>query len=191
MKVIPTELEGVLVIEPVVHRDARGFFLESWRESRYREHGVDVPFVQDNHSRSLRGTLRGLHVQLAPRPMAKLLRCVAGAIFDVAVDVRRGSPTYGGWVGFELSADNFRQLFLPAGFAHGFCVVSETAEVEYKCSEIYAPEHEIAIAWNDPRIGIRWPVAEPTLSPRDRDAPPLAEWAAQGRLPHGPADETA
>ena len=189
MKVIATDLEGVLVIEPLVHRDARGFFLESWRESRYREHGIDVPFVQDNHSRSVRGTLRGLHAQLAPRPMAKLLRCVAGAIFDVAVDVRRGSPTYGGWVGFELSADNFRQLFLPAGFAHGFCVISETAEVEYKCSEIYAPEHEIAIAWNDPRIGVRWPTAEPTLSPRDRDAPPLAEWAAQGRLPLWRADE--
>jgi dTDP-4-dehydrorhamnose 3,5-epimerase len=183
VKVIETELPGVLVIEPVVHRDARGFFLETWRESRYREHGVDVPFVQDNHSRSARGTLRGLHAQLAPRPMAKLVRCVAGEIFDVAVDVRRGSPTFGHWVGFALSAENFRQLFIPAGFAHGFCVRTEDAEVEYKCSEVYAPEHEVTVAWNDPRIGIRWPVTEPLLSPRDRAAPPLAELAAQGRLP--------
>lgn len=183
MKVLATELPGLVVIEPVVHRDARGFFLETWREARYREHGIDARFVQDNHSRSQRGTLRGLHAQLAPRPMAKLVRCVAGAIFDVAVDLRRGSPGYGRWAGFELSAENFRQLYLPVGFAHGFCVLSESAEVEYKCSEIYAPEHEIAIAWNDPRIGVRWPVQEPVLSPRDREAPALAEWASQGRLP--------
>jgi dTDP-4-dehydrorhamnose 3,5-epimerase len=184
VKVLVTELPGVLLVEPVVHRDARGFFLETLRESRYAEHGIDVRFVQDNHSRSQRGTLRGLHAQLAPRPMAKLVRCVAGVIFDVAVDLRRGSPTYGRWVGFELSAENFRQLWIPAGFAHGFCVVSEHAEVEYKCSEVYAPQHEIAIAWNDPRIGVRWPIHEPTLSPRDREAPPLADWAAKGRLPH-------
>jgi len=183
VKVLATELPGLVVIEPTVHRDARGWFLESWRESRYREHGIDVGFVQDNHSRSQRGTLRGLHAQLAPRAQAKLVRCVSGAIFDVAVDIRRGSPTYGGWAGFELSAENFRQLYIPAGFAHGFCVLSETAEVEYKCSEVYAPEHEIAIAWNDPRIGVRWPVQDPVLSPRDREALPLADWARQGRLP--------
>lgn len=173
----------MLLIEPVVHRDARGFFLETWHEQRYRAHGVDVHFVQDNHSRSARRALRGLHAQLAPRAMAKLVRCTAGAIFDVAVDVRRGSPTFGRWVGFELSAENFRQLYLPPGFAHGFCVLSETADVEYKCSEVYAPEHEIAIAWNDPRIGIRWPVRDPLLSPRDREAPTLAEWLQRGRLP--------
>jgi dTDP-4-dehydrorhamnose 3,5-epimerase len=183
VKVLATELPGVVLIEPLVHRDARGFFLETWRESRYREQGIDVHWVQDNHSRSGRGTLRGLHAQLGPRPMAKLVRCVAGEIFDVAVDVRRGSPTYGRWVGFTLSADNFRQLFLPAGFAHGFCVTSEHAEVEYKCSQVYAPEHEIAAAWNDPRIGIRWPIAEPLLSPRDAAAPTLAELAASGKLP--------
>jgi dTDP-4-dehydrorhamnose 3,5-epimerase len=183
MKVHATELLGVLLVEPVVHRDARGFFVETWREARYHENGMDAHWVQDNHSRSMRGTLRGLHAQLGPRPMAKLVRCVEGEIFDVAVDIRRGSPTYGRWVGFTLSADNFRQLFLPPGFAHGFCVTSEAAEVEYKCSEIYAPEHEIAISWNDPRIGIRWPLAEPLLSPRDAAAPTLAELAASGKLP--------
>jgi len=183
VKVLTTELPDLLVVEPTVHRDARGFFLETWRESRYRDHGIDARFVQDNHSRSQRGTLRGLHAQLAPEPMAKLVRCVAGAVFDVAVDLRRGSPGYGRWVGFELSGENFRQVYLPGGFAHGFCVLSDTAEVEYKCSEVYCPEHEIVIAWNDPRIGIRWPVQDPVLSPRDREAPPLSDWARQGRLP--------
>jgi dTDP-4-dehydrorhamnose 3,5-epimerase len=183
VKVIATELAGVLLIEPTVHRDARGFFLETWHEARYREHGVDVHFVQDNHSRSTHGTLRGLHAQLGAHPQAKLVRCVAGEIFDVAVDVRVGSPTFGRWVGERLSADNFRQLYLPVGFAHGFCVTSETAEVEYKCSAPYAPQDEIAVAWNDPAVGIRWPVAEPRLSSRDAAAPRLAALARESRLP--------
>jgi dTDP-4-dehydrorhamnose 3,5-epimerase len=186
VKVLATELPGVVVVEPVVHRDARGFFLETWRESRYHEHGIDVRWVQDNHSRSMRGALRGLHAQLPPRAQDKLLRCIAGEIFDVAVDVRRGSPTFGLWAGVVLSAENFRQLFVPAGFAHGFCVTSESAEVEYKCSEPYSPEDEIAIAWNDPAIGIRWPIDEPTLSSRDAAAPTLAELARAGRLPPWP-----
>jgi len=177
---VPTELPGVLVVEPVVHRDARGFFLETYHAPRYRAGGVASSFVQDNHSRSARGTLRGLHAQLR-RPQAKLLRCVAGEIFDVAVDIRRGSPSFGRWVGVTLSAENFHQLFIPEGFAHGFCVTSEVAEVEYKCSELYVPDDEITVAWNDPAIGIRWPVAEPLLSARDRAARPLAELA--DRLP--------
>jgi dTDP-4-dehydrorhamnose 3,5-epimerase len=176
VKFVPTELPGVLVIEPDVHRDARGFFLETYRASRYRDGGVPDEFVQDNHSRSAGGTLRGLHAQLR-RPQAKLLRCVAGEIFDVAVDVRRGSPSFGRWVGVTLSAESFRQLYIPAGFAHGFCVTSDAAEVEYKCSEVYDPGDEITVAWNDPAIGIRWPVAEPLLSARDRAAKTLAELA--------------
>ena len=174
MKFIPTELPGVLIVEPDVYRDPRGFFLETYVEAKYREGGVDAAFVQDNHSRSVRGTLRGLHVQV-PRGQAKLLRAVVGAVFDVAVDIRLGSPTFGRWVGIELSAENHRQIYIPAGFAHGFCVMSDVAEVEYKCSEVYVPQDEITIQWNDPAIGVRWPVAEPLLSKRDLAGQTLAQ----------------
>jgi dTDP-4-dehydrorhamnose 3,5-epimerase len=181
MRVEPTaELPEVLLIEPTVHRDDRGFFLEAWREEHYREHGIDARFVQDNHSRSREGTLRGLHAQLDPA-QAKLVRVVTGEIFDVAVDVRRGSPRFGRFASAILSAGNFRQLFIPAGFAHGFCVLSEQADVEYKCTAPYRPAGEIAIAWNDPALAIPWPVEKTVVSPRDAAAPRLAELA--DRLP--------
>ena len=174
MKFTPTDLPGVLVVEPVVHRDARGFFLETYHAGKYAAGGIALPFVQDNHSASQRGTLRGLHAQWR-RPQGKLVRVLFGEIFDVAVDARRGSPTFGRWTGVHLSHDNFRQLWVPAGFLHGFCVLSERAEVEYKCTDLYDPGGELGVAWNDPDIGIRWPVAEPTLSAKDAAAPRLRE----------------
>jgi dTDP-4-dehydrorhamnose 3,5-epimerase len=174
MRVLPTDLPGVVLVDPVVHRDSRGFFLETYNERRYREAGITATFVQDNHSRSARGTMRGLHFQVR-RMQGKLVRAVAGEMFDVAVDVRRGSPTFGRWVGVNLSAENFRQIYIPPGFAHGFCVLSEVGEVEYKCTEIYEPADELAIAWNDPQIGIRWPTTEPLLSAKDKAAPRLGE----------------
>jgi dTDP-4-dehydrorhamnose 3,5-epimerase len=180
VRVEPSILPGVLVIEPDVHADARGFFLETYHAGRYREHGIAGPFVQDNHSRSIGGTLRGLHLQRR-RPQGKLIRVTEGEIFDVAVDVRRGSPTFGRWVGVRLSAANFKQCFIPPGFAHGFCVVSAVAQVEYKCTDLYDPESEIGIAWNDPAIGIAWPVAAPMLSPRDARLPTLE--AVRSQLP--------
>ena len=168
-------LPEVIVVEPDVHRDDRGFFLETWRDERYRAAGIAGPFVQDNHSRSARGTLRGLHAQVR-RPQGKLVRAVRGEVFDVAVDIRPASPTFGRWAGATLTEENFHQLWIPPGFAHGFCVLSETAEVEYKCTEVYVKEDEIAIAWDDPEIGIAWPerLGEPLLSPRDRAAVSLA-----------------
>jgi dTDP-4-dehydrorhamnose 3,5-epimerase len=174
MRVLPTDLPGVVVVDPVVHRDSRGFFLETYNERRYREAGITATFVQDNHSRSAKGTVRGLHFQVR-RMQGKLVRAVAGEMFDVAVDVRRGSPTFGRWVGVNLSAENFRQIYIPPGFAHGFCVVSEVGEVEYKCTELYEAADELVIAWNDPQIGIDWPAAEPLLSAKDKAAPRLAE----------------
>ena len=174
MRFVATEIPGVLVVEPDVHADGRGFFLETYRADRYREHGIAGPFVQDNHSRSLGGTLRGLHLQLR-HPQGKLIRVIEGEIFDVAVDVRRGSPTFGRWVGVTLTAEHFKQLYVPPGFAHGFCVVSPIAQVEYKCTDIYDPASEIGIAWSDPAIGISWPVTRPLLSTRDAEHPMLAE----------------
>ena len=171
---IPTDLPEVILIEPDVHRDVRGFFLESYHADKYRSAGIAQPFVQDNHSHSIGGTLRGLHLQIR-RPQGKLIRVIEGEIFDIAADVRRGSPTFGRWVGFSLSASNFRQTYVPPGFAHGFCVVSPTAQVEYKCTALYDPDGEIGIAWNDPALGIKWPIEEPTLSDRDRHHRPLAE----------------
>ena len=173
MRFIPTELPGVLIIEPDVHRDGRGFFLESYHAEKYTAGGVEGPFVQDNHSHSVAGTLRGLHLQLA-RPQGKLVRAIEGEIFDVAVDVRVGSPTFGRWVGVTITAANFRQCYVPPGFAHGFCVVSPTAQVEYKCTDLYDAPSEIGIAWNDPALAITWPVAEPVLSQRDRQHKPLS-----------------
>ena len=178
MRFIPTELPGVLVIAPDVHQDPRGFFLETYHAEKYRVGGINAPFVQDNHSRSGRDTLRGLHLQLR-RPQGKLIRVIEGEIYDVAVDVRRGSPTFGGWVGVVLSAENFTQCYVPPGFAHGFCVTSPDAQVEYKCTEPYDPASEIGIPWNDPTLAITWPVAEPFLSDRDRRHRPLQEILAQ------------
>jgi dTDP-4-dehydrorhamnose 3,5-epimerase len=181
MQITPTAIPEILLVEPTVHRDARGFFLETYHREKYAAGGLDATFVQDNHSRSTAGTLRGLHAQLR-NPQGKLVRAVRGEIFDVGVDIRRGSPTFGRWVGERLTADNFRQLYVPPGFAHGFCVLSDTAEVEYKCTTLYDREDEIAIAWDDPEIGIDWPLTEPPLlSAKDAAAPRLAEVLA--RLP--------
>lgn len=172
MRFIPTEIPGVVIIEPDVHRDPRGYFLETYHERKYAEGGIQGPFVQDNHSFSLRGTLRGLHAQRR-RPQGKLVRAVQGEMFDVAVDIRRGSPTFSKWVGVTLSGENFRQLYIPPGFAHGFCVLSERVHVEYKCTDFYDREDEFGVAWNDPEIGIAWPITEPALSARDAAAPRL------------------
>jgi dTDP-4-dehydrorhamnose 3,5-epimerase len=174
VRVVPTEIADVLIIEPHVHHDERGFFLETYHADRYRQHGIDGPFVQDNHSRSLGGTLRGLHLQLQ-RAQSKLIRVIEGEIYDIAVDVRRGSPTFGRWVAITLSAENFMQCYIPAGFAHGFCVMSPVAQVEYKCTDFYDPASEIGIAWNDPALAIPWPIANPVLSERDQHHPTLAE----------------
>ena len=173
MRFSATTLPGVLVIEPDVHRDGRGFFLETYHAEKYRAAGIDGPFLQDNHSHSAAGTLRGLHLQLR-RPQGKLIRAIEGEIFDVAVDVRVGSPTFGRWCGVNLSAENFRQCYVPPGFAHGFCVLSLVAQVEYKCTDVYDPATEIGVAWNDPAIAIAWPVQQPMLSSRDREHPTLA-----------------
>ena len=169
MKVTKTELEGLLVIEPQVYGDERGFFLESYNEVRYREAGIDVRFVQDNHSRSVRGTLRGLHYQSSPG-QAKLVRVTLGRVFDVAVDIRSGSPTLGRWKGVELNSETHQQLFIPVGFAHGFCVLSEVAEVQYKVTSVYDPTTECSIRFDDAELGVRWPVAAPLLSARDEAA---------------------
>jgi len=174
MKVIPTELPEVLIVEPKVFGDSRGFFYESFQGTRYAEAGIPGPFVQDNLSRSVRGTLRGLHFQ-EPKAQGKLVQVLRGAVWDVAVDVRRGSPRFGRWVAVELSETTPRQLWIPRGFAHGFCVVSDSAEFFYKCTELYAPECERSIAWNDPAIGITWPVGSPILSAKDAAAPRLAD----------------
>lgn len=178
MKITPTDLPDVLLVEPDVHRDTRGFFLETWHAARYAEAGLDVRFVQDNHSRSQRGTLRGLHVQLA-KPQGKLVRVSIGEIFDVAVDIRHGSPTFGRHVVALLSAENFHQLWIPEGFAHGFCVLSEIAEMQYKCTDVYDPTSELTICWDDPSIGIEWPLDNPLLSDKDMAGRLLAECRAQ------------
>ncbi len=154
--------------------------VETYHAERYREHGIDGPFVQDNHSRSVAGTLRGLHMQLQ-RPQGKLIRVIEGEIFDVAVDLRRGSPGFARWVGVTLSAENFRQCYVPPGFAHGFCVMSEVAQVEYKCTDVYDPASEVGVMWNDPALNIQWPLAAPLLSNRDRQHPTLAD--LMDRLP--------
>ena len=180
MRVVPTDLPGVVVIEPEVHADGRGFFLETYHAERYQQHGIPGPFVQDNHSRSTAGTVRGLHLQLR-RPQGKLIRVIEGEVYDVAVDVRRGSPSFGRWVAVTLTSDNFRQCYVPPGFAHGFCVVSPTAQVEYKCTDLYDPASEIGIAWDDPALAIPWPAKQPLLSPRDAHHPTLAE--LRDRLP--------
>jgi dTDP-4-dehydrorhamnose 3,5-epimerase len=174
VRFVPTALPEVVLVEPDVHRDGRGFFLETYHAQKYREAGLDAVFVQDNHSRSSRGTLRGLHAQLR-RPQGKLVRAVEGEMFDVAVDIRPRSPTFGRWVGARLTGDNFHQLWIPPGFAHGFCVLSESADFHYKCTDFYVPTSERGIAWNDPDLGIPWPVTAPLLSARDAAAPRLKD----------------
>jgi len=173
-QVVETRLDGVVAVEPAVHGDERGFLVESYSEKAWADAGITTPFVQHNHSRSVRNTLRGLHFQLTPG-QAKLVRCVRGKIFDVAVDLRRGSPTFGEWEGHVLDDEAHRQLFVPAGFGHGFCVLSEIADVSYLLSSLYDPATESGIAWNDPDVGVKWPVDEPLLSQRDTQAPRLAE----------------
>lgn len=176
MKFVPAGIPGVIVIEPDVHTDVRGFFLETYHAEKYRAGGIVDVFVQDNHSRSAGGTVRGLHLQLH-RPQGKLIRVIEGSIFDVAVDVRRGSPTFGKWVGVTLSADNFKQCYIPKGFAHGFAVTSPIAQVEYKCTDVYDASSEIGIAWNDSDLAIAWPISDPVLSERDKRHPRLADVA--------------
>jgi dTDP-4-dehydrorhamnose 3,5-epimerase len=178
VRLVPTAIPDVLIVEPQVHVDGRGFFLETYHADRYRQHGIPGTFVQDNHSRSTGGTIRGLHLQYR-HPQGKLIRVIEGEIFDVAVDVRRGSPTFGRWVGVILTADNFKQIYVPAGFAHGFAVVSPAAQVEYKTTDFYDPGGELGIAWNDAALAISWPVADPILSPRDRRHPLLADITEQ------------
>ena len=176
MKATETSLKGVFVLEPQVFGDARGWFMESWSQRKMEEAGIKVDFVQDNQSFSAqKGTLRGLHYQLNPKCQAKLLRCTRGRIFDVAVDIRKGSPQYGQWVGVELSAENKNQLFIPRGFAHGFITLTDDVEVQYKADNYYAPECDGNIRWNDPDIGVEWPLAPVILSDKDQKAPLLKE----------------
>jgi dTDP-4-dehydrorhamnose 3,5-epimerase len=173
---LPTKLDGVVLLEPQVHGDERGFMVETYAAGAWAELGVEAEFVQHNHSRSSRGTLRGLHFQTAPG-QAKLVRCARGEILDVAVDLRRGSPTFGQWEGHVLDDSRHRQLFVPVGFGHGFAVLSETADVSYLLSTLYDPATESGIAWDDPEVGVEWGVEEPLLSERDKSAPRLAEVA--------------
>lgn len=181
MKVIDTRLTGAVVIEPQVFGDARGFFYESYNEAKYRDAGIDRRFVQSNVSRSARGVLRGLHYQW-PNPQGKLVSVLEGEVYDVAVDIRRGSPTFGRWEAAMLTAANHRQLWIPEGFAHGFCVVSEAATFMYQCTALYDPAADAGVRWNDAAIGIDWPVAEPLLSGKDQQSPFLADVPAE-KLP--------
>jgi dTDP-4-dehydrorhamnose 3,5-epimerase len=182
MNVTEFEIAGLRLIEPRVFGDTRGFFLESWNERRYRDAGIPGPFVQDNLSFSRRGTLRGLHFQ-NPSAQAKLVSVLQGEVFDVAVDMRRSSPTFGQWQGATLSAENKQQFFIPPGFAHGFAVLSETALFFYKCTAFYAPKHEVTLAWNDPDIGIQWPLADPVLSEKDQRGWRLQDIPAEKLFP--------
>ncbi len=176
MKIDPTTLADVLILTPRRFGDARGWFSETWNAARMAEAGMDLPWVQDNHSFSAaKGTLRGLHFQSPPRAQDKLVRCSCGAILDVAVDIRSGSSSYGKWVGVELSAENGRQLFVPKGFLHGFVTLTDDAEVQYKCTDIYSPDHDGAVRWDDPAIGVDWGTKAPVLSDKDAKAPLLAE----------------
>ena len=177
MQITETALPEVRILEPRLHGDARGFFMETWNARTFAGLGLDLAFVQDNHSRSGRGTLRGIHYQVV-NPQGKLVRVTRGSVFDVAVDLRRSSPTFGRWVGVELSEANHRMLWVPPGFGHGFCVTSETADFLYKCTDFYYPDHDRGVRWNDPELAIRWPIPEgrsPDLSPKDRDAPLLRD----------------
>jgi dTDP-4-dehydrorhamnose 3,5-epimerase len=172
VRVIDTPLAGLVIIEPDLYRDARGLFWEAFQEERYTKLGIRGPFVQDNFSWSVRHTVRGLHYQVH-RPQGKLVMVVQGSVYDVAVDIRRGSPTFGQWYGTELSDNNMRQLYIPPGFAHGFCALSEAAGFFYKCTDVYQPAYERGILWNDPALNIPWPTTTPILSAKDQAFPPL------------------
>ena len=174
MNVVKTPLEGVLVFEPKVFKDDRGHFAETFHLERYRAAGLTLPFVQDNWSRSKRGTLRGLHFQ-NPRPQGKLVMVTRGAVFDVAVDIKKSSPTFGKWFGVELTEENAKQLWIPPGFAHGFVALKDDTDFLYKCTDVYVPEADAGILWNDPAIGIEWPIKEPLLSKKDAQAPRLSD----------------
>jgi dTDP-4-dehydrorhamnose 3,5-epimerase len=183
MHVDPTALPDVLILTPRRFGDARGWFMEAWNADAMAKAGLDLPWVQDNHSFSAaKGTLRGLHYQSPPRAQDKLVRCSRGAILDVAVDIRAGSPTYGAWVGVELSAENARQLLVPKGFLHGFLTLTDDVEVQYKCTDLYAPAHDGAVRWDDPAIGINWGVTAPILSDKDAKAPLLAQIGTPFRM---------
>ncbi len=188
MKIIQTALDGVLVIEPRVFSDHRGYFLETYHRTRFRDAGIDAVFVQDNLSFSVRGTLRGLHFQVT-QPQAKLVQVITGEVFDVAVDIRPGSSSFGKWIGEHLSAENHRQIFIPPGFAHGFCVLSQTAHFLYKCSQFYAPQDEGGILWSDPDIGIHWPITDPIVSEKDAAYPGLLALKPQQLFSPAPPKE--
>lgn len=183
MRVESEHLNGIKVLVPEVFEDERGFFMEVFRADQFKELGLPVDFVQDNHSRSEKGVARGLHFQWDP-PMAKLMRVTIGSAFLVAVDIRKGSPTLGQWFGIEVSAQNKKQVFAPAGFARGFCVLSDVAEIQYKCTGIYSNKGESGIRWNDPDIGVKWPIPNPILSKKDETAQSLAEWLARPEADH-------
>lgn len=183
MNVIKTPLPGVLLIEPKVFGDRRGYFMETFQAERYREAGIKADFVQDNFSHSQGGVVRGLHYQLH-HPQAKLVSVISGEVFDVAVDIRQGSPTFGKWFGAILNDENHRQLYIPQGFAHGFCVLSKTADFQYKCSDYYHPEDEVGVSWNDPAIGIEWPITDPVLSDKDKGLLPLVDIPADKLPPY-------
>lgn len=186
LEIETTALPGVLLVKPKLHGDDRGFFLETYHAEKYAALGLDATFVQDNHSKSKKGTLRGLHGQ-DRLPQGKLVRCSAGEIFDVAVDTRVGAPTFGQWVGFRLTSENHHQLYIPPVYLHGFYVLSESAEVQYKCTDVYDADHQLTVAWNDPAIGIDWPLdGEPLLSAKDAGAPSLEE--VRDRLPRWQGD---
>lgn len=183
MKITDLNLSGVLLVKPDAHVDERGFFLETWHQSRYSDNDFpDVTFVQDNHSRSVRGVLRGLHFQ-RNFPQGKLVQVTRGSVFDVAVDIRIGSPEFGRWVGHELSEDNHHQMWIPPGFAHGFCALSELADLTYKCTDIYRPDDDFGIIWNDRDLAVNWPIDNPLLSDKDKTLPTLADAELSGRLP--------
>jgi len=178
MKIIETKLCGVLIIEPEIFGDSRGFFKETFQANRYRETGILYDFVQDNYSRSRKGVLRGLHFQIT-RPQGKLVSCSQGAVYDVVVDVNTASATFGQYVGVKLTADNHRQFWVPPGYAHGFCVLTDTADFQYKCTDYYDPSDEGGIIWNDPDVAIEWPIDQPLLSNKDAKLPTLRELANQ------------
>lgn len=178
MKFRETGIEGLIVVEPTVFGDERGFFMETYHQAKFAEAGIKLPFVQLNHARSVKNTLRGLHFQ-SPNAQGKLVRCLFGEIYDVGVDIRRGSPTFGKWFGINLSAENKLQLYVPPDFAHGYCVISDFAEVMYSCTDLYAPQNEGGIIWNDPDLAIPWPTTDPLLSQKDRKNPTWKAWAQE------------
>lgn len=176
MKFVKTNLDGVIVIEPKVFGDDRGYFMETYRKDTFFQNGIDVEFVQDNFSYSKKGILRGIHLQTEPFAQDKLVRVAEGEVFDVAVDLRKGSKTFGKWFGEFLSEDNKKMMFIPKGFGHGFCVISDYAKFEYKCSNLYSPQHERSVVWNDSELAIDWPIKEPILSEKDSNAPSLKDF---------------